>query len=399
MQKYFYPFITDDGIFLNEENIGFATAEIVEHKKTLQDYGIKSDEKYLTMKTKGVRSAKKTAYFPSSVRHKKSNVIFPIKVDPYGNKLPIHAGCCEQIKIALFANPYAGKTTYLCTTLLNPEFHNLLARCSKLSFGCDSYMQCGMDEFYETERRRLLEEKKYPGVTHMGQKGSFHYLVEDGERRVKKLLSITDYSGEDCLRISDDSIILNKYFFIMIAADDILSGRTSYVETVVKLINRIKTQRDDKDYTFIIMITKADLMDWQDPMMKRLSRNTLSRNTLRINDRGSLFEVLHQDGFDIDNFSNREKCIKALFKHYAPNFYNLLRNNTKGHVRFCMVASIGSKSEGLTYNRWNPYCIEEPYLCVLSKEGMFKKNYGISKLFVIMEETIYKLAGGETSYE
>ncbi len=43
MRKYFYLFITDNGIFLNEENIGFTTAEIVEHKKTLQDYGIKSD--------------------------------------------------------------------------------------------------------------------------------------------------------------------------------------------------------------------------------------------------------------------------------------------------------------------------------------------------------------------
>ena len=65
MRKYFYPFITDNGIFLNEENIGFTTAEIVEHKKKLQDYGIKSAEKYLTMKTKGLSYC---CLFCSSIR-------------------------------------------------------------------------------------------------------------------------------------------------------------------------------------------------------------------------------------------------------------------------------------------------------------------------------------------
>lgn len=96
---------------------------------------------------------------------------------------------------------------------------------------------------------------------------------------------------------------------------------------------------------------------------------------------GRMHQTIHGKGFDYETFNRRGECVRAYLRDQCPNFYNkLLHAVPQKHITFCMMASIGEEgsscvdengNEEKSFKNYKPFCIDEPILSVLAKQGMY----------------------------
>ena len=72
-------------------------------------------------------------------------------------------------------------------------------------------------------------------------------------------------------------------------------------------------------------------------------------------------------------FGKRSRALKNYFKHTASMFFNnLISMVPEKNITFAAIASIGVECEEI-YERgeYHPFCIDEPLLYVLNKQGLY----------------------------
>ena len=341
-----YTYVDDKGRKYFEEDIFFKTSDEDDMTKT---WKLKKGQKFpniLTPRTKAAESG-----FPMSLINKKTGKRTDQKVTKEGQLLPLHAGSCRQIKAICFALPFAGKTTFYLKTIMSQPFLNTLtgSRMAKdLSFMEDLVSRSGVQQHYCELLREIEEQRKIPGNTLKGLDVTFPYHVVSD--RDEALFCVTDISGEDCrdLEWSDSRIISNKYFLVMIDVEDIVQGKTGYVELVEQLLKSLKIHKADKDYAF--------------------------ENSVEIQNE-KLELCTHKNGFALDIFEEKEKEIERCLRYVCPNLVNLLRRYVGKRARFFLIATTGCDAQEFQAdpNNYKPYCIDEPWLYILLKENIISK--------------------------
>lgn len=364
-----YTYVDDKGRKYFEEDIFFKTSDEDDMTKT---WKLKKGQKFpniLTPRTKAAESG-----FPMSLINKKTGKRTDQKVTKEGQLLPLHAGSCRQIKAICFALPFAGKTTFYLKTIMSQPFLNTLtgSRMAKdLSFMEDLVSRSGVQQHYCELLREIEEQRKIPGNTLKGLDVTFPYHVVSD--RDEALFCVTDISGEDCrdLEWSDSRIISNKYFLIMIDVEDIVQGKTGYVELVEQLLKSLKIHKADKDYELLIILTKADkIKDYFE-----LDKDYAFENSVEIQNE-KLELCTHKNGFALDIFEEKEKEIERCLRYVCPNLVNLLRRYVGKRARFFLIATTGCDAQEFQAdpNNYKPYCIDEPWLYILLKENIISKT-------------------------
>lgn len=375
-----YPYIDEFGNVHEEKDIYFTDVDLYEGFSKPSDWGI-TDEKqrFPNVFTKKIVPLDKRG-FPTAVRSKMNGKIADIKVDENGRRLPIHAGSCEQINAIYFALPSTGKTTFYLTTLMSEKYLNALAYVNfSLSIVEDVSERNGAQLQYRRKLEEFEREKKLPGNTLKGQVIMFPYYVESKTKKI--LLCVKDTSGEDCLKFNwtAPEIINNKYFFVMISAEDILMDRYNYSEIISRLIQSLNLHRKDKDYEILVIITKSDLL-YADPYFRK---NEVENSIDYKN--GKIEFATHAWGFNMKQFKAKEDIIKDYLDYKCPNLMNKLRTVKKVH--FFMTASLGYSTSDNYYDQelCMPFSTDEPWIYILYKEGVYPGMTNISLKEKVME--------------
>lgn len=369
-----YTYVDDNGKKYSEEDIFFRASDEDDMTKT---WKLKKGQRFpniFTPRTKAVEYG-----FPMSIVNKETGKRTDQKVTKEGNLLPLHAGSCRQIKAICFALPSAGKTTFYLKTIQSQEFLNALtgSRVAKnLSFMEDLVSRSGVQQHYCKLLKDIEEQHALPGNTLKGMNVTFPYHVVSEQDEA--LLCVTDISGEDCkgLRWSDSRITSNKYFLVMIDIEDIIQGRTDYIDLVEQLLKSLKMHRVRNDYEVLIILTKGDKLK----NYFELDKEYAFENSIEIQN-GKLELGVHKNGFDLDIFEEKEKGIEQYLRYICPNLVNLLRRYLGKRVRFFLIAAIGCDLYEFqtNLNNYKPYCIDEPWLYILLKENIISKaNESIS---------------------
>lgn len=363
----FHAYVGDNGDIYHEEDIYFADQKMYEGEYDPEEWGIKDNKQNFPNSTTRLAEPVDKRGFPTVIRNKKTGKIADIKVNRSGVRLPIHAGSCPQVKAICFALPSTGKTTFFLTTLMSQRYLNALAAVnSSLNFTEDLTEPNGPQNQYRKKMREFERQRLLPGNTLPGQMVTYPYYVSSREKRI--LLSMTDVSGEDCknLKWNASRIIMNKYFLVMVSAADIINADGEYVEMIQKLINNLKIHRVDKNFEILFIITKADLlyedMDFEDTTD---FDNSIETNNSRIE------LMTHSNGFDRRRFERKEEIIKDYLSYKAPNLINNLTRTFKTRVHYFLIASLGTSVQGNQYDSYKPYSVDEPWVYILFREGLY----------------------------
>ena len=369
----FHPYIDESGNMLEEKDIYFTDADLYEGFSEPSEWGITNEkQRFPNVFTKKIVPLDKRG-FPTVVRSKINGKIADIKVDENGRRLPIHSGSCAQINAIYFALPSTGKTTFYLTTLMSEKYLNELAYVNfSLSVVEDVSERNGTQLQYRRKLEEFEYEKKLPGNTLKGQLIMFPYYVESKKNKI--LLCVKDTSGEDCLKFNwtAPEIINNKYFFVMISAEDILLERYNYSEMISRLIQSLSLHRKDKDYEILLIITKSDLL-YADPYF----RENEVENSIDYKN-GKIEFTTHAWGFNMKQFKAKEDIIKDFLDCKCPNLMNKLRTVEKVH--FFMIASLGYSAADNYYDQelCMPFSTDEPWIYILYKEGVYPGMTNIS---------------------
>lgn len=362
----FYTYIDDFGNEYSEGDIYFTNSEIYQYEEVVKYWNLKQGQRYPNIFTKGVKWEGKK--FPTCIKNKKNGIIASQKVSEKGAKLPIHAGSCRQIKTVCFALPNAGKTTFLLNSLMSRKFWNAVTELNhELTFEEDFISPNGTQKYYWELFKSWERNRQLPGNTLEGLSVTFPYYVN--YRNEEALLSITDISGESCKKLQWESpgVILNKYFFVMIDVVDIIRGNSEYLYLIENLLKNIRVHRSDRDYQILVVLTKADRI------IENFDKN-IFRNSIHLENDGNLYLTVHDEGFNEVAFRKKEHLIMNFLYKYSPNLMNLLNKFEKKRTRFFMTASIGCESSELyDPDNYNPICVDEPWLYILSRERLFPK--------------------------
>ena len=367
-------YIDDNGKILQENDIYFATDELIKKREDPAKWGVKKDgQNYPNIFTPGITAADGQHRFPTIVKHRKTGKIANIKVTKDGMRLPIHAGSCKQVKGICFALPQTGKTTFYLQTIMNERFQNMLASNSNIYFQEDLTETTSAQKTYRNKMLQLEKNQILPDTTLPGQKVTYPYYIK-GERN-DILFSLTDVSGEECKQLNwnSNSIIMNDYFIIMIGADDILHGNRNYTYIISQLVSKLRIQRPERNYHILIVITKADLLDWMnDPFLKKINTNTIG-----LKSDGSMYQKIHKNGFSKSSFDYREQILVDYLYQKCPNLMNYLLAEFGRHVHFFATASIGctpDETNHFSSEKYNPFSVDEPLLYILTKEKVFPEK-------------------------
>ena len=360
----FVPYVDSAGNELWEEDIVFESAS----KRGRQQVEMWSNEEEEPVE--GVRIYDKDirwcsdaeGTFPVVVKTKTREVLSQKISAKTGEKLPMHAGCAKQISVKMFGAPNCGKTTYI-HQLNDPALHNEIARGTSCFMSVDD----PYDSFKRQEYEKSLEKfqnKILPDPTLFGEEMKTHYYYIVGPTD-DAILTLGDASGEECLRLNWDSKILNhSHLIYMIEPKDLQSGKCEKLaEQVLPKLNVVK---EDKNYKVLIVITKSDLLDKDNELLKEAFENSISYAG------GKLTQITHAKGFDYKAFNRRSNAIRSYIADTCPNFYNkLIKTVPEGNLSFAMIASIGEECHGNTFENYCPFCIDEPILKILTEEGLY----------------------------
>ena len=169
----------------------------------------------------------------------------------------------------------------------------------------------------------------------------------------------------------------------MIDVVDIIRGNSKYLYLIENLLKNIRVHRSDRDYQILVVLTKADRI------IENFDKN-IFRNSIHLENDGNLYLTVHDEGFNEAAFRKKEHLIMNFLYKYSPNLMNLLNKFEKKRTRFFMTASIGCESSELyDSDNYNPICIDEPWLYILSRERLFPKLKMGEK--TVLEKLIEKL--------
>lgn len=311
--------------------------------------------------------------FPISV--KKEGQSYYIKTSRMTNEiLPIHAGSAEVLSVIFIGSPSAGKTVYFLQ-LVDEAFHDMLAKSTTCSFADDMPMESSVRKRYEEVKQNFKNQHILPPPNRRGEiiEPYFFYVQCEQEGRTRRaLLRLEDIDGEQCTEMEWESkIFRSNIFVLMIGADELLAAErgeaVQYTEVGKRFLSRVKAIRQDKEYEVRVMITKADLLDFNNPYLRNASENSVE-----VMENGKVVQTAHGNGFDYDIFSKRSKCVQDYLKNECPNFYrNLMNTIPPEQLDFCMVASIGEECNGNRFENYKPMFIDEPILSILTKENLY----------------------------
>ena len=374
-RRSYIKYTDSGGNELAEDEIVFTDEKSFQGKQTLEVWGEeeKNEVETYTVFSPGVEPVfDEAGNFPIALISPKGELMYLKVSAKTGEVLPIHAGCCRSLDVIYTGPPQAGKTVNILQ-MSDPAFHDTIVRNTNCSFEDDLPSSSPARKRYEEAGNRL-KDHILPEPTKRGEiiMPYVYYVTyeEDGQKK-NVLLRFQDIDGEECVDMSWSSKIFPyNYFFLTIGADELIAGEqglpVQYTKVVDKLIPRLRVLRRDMDYEMVVIISKCDLLDRNNPYLKTAFSNSIAL----VN--GRMYKTTHDKGFDFEAFNHRGDCVKAYLKSECPNFYNKLVNAVPDQkITFCMIASIGSDCEGSSFEDYQPFCIDEPVLSILAKSGMY----------------------------
>lgn len=363
-----------EGNLLAANDIGFADENLMTGKQNLDMWGFEEEnEDYLSLDMEDVIPVfDEAGNFPIALKTKEGRLAYLKVSRKTGEVLPIHAGSCPVLSVIFIGAPSAGKTVHFLQ-LCDPAFHDMLARNTTCSFEDDLPSDAPRRRRYE-EARVNFKNHILPPPNRRGEMILPYYFYvqykEEGKAR-RALLKLEDIDGEQCTDMAWNSkIFQSRFFVITIGADEILSGErgeeVQYTRVVSQLLPRLKVLRQDGDYEVLVMITKSDCLDMENKHLKKGTENTVELQE------GKWQQKVHDKGFDYEAYDRRSGCLRDYLKEECPNFYNKLVNAIPDkRLSFCMIASVGEECKEGRFENYKPFCIDEPVLSILAKEGLY----------------------------
>lgn len=372
--RSYIKYTDSSGNKLTEEEIFFTNEESLEKTQITQEWREKQKNiKLYTVSSPGVELIYDEAgNFPVALKTSEGEIMYLKVSAKTGEILPIHAGCCQSIDVIYTGPPHAGKTVNILQ-MSDEGFHDTIVRNTNCSFEDDLPSSAPARKRYEEAgnnlKKHILPEPTKRGETIM----PYVYYVTCTREEIKKhiMVRFQDIDGQECVDLSWRSKIFPyNYFFLTIGADELLAGEkglpVQYTKVVDKLIPKLRVLRRDREYEMVVIISKCDLLDHDNMFLKNAFNNSIIvRN-------GRMCQTIHDKGFNFEAFEYRGNCVKAYLKAECPNFYNKLVNSVPNQkITFCMIASIGAVCEGNSFDTYQPFCIDEPILSILARNGMY----------------------------
>lgn len=379
-RRCYIQYTDSSGNKLAENEILFTNEESFQGKQTLEVWG--DDQKNIqtyTVSSPGVELIyDDVGNFPIALESPEGELMY-LKVSvKTGEILPIHAGCCQSVDGIYTGAPRAGKTVNILQ-MSDPAFHDTIVKNTNCSIEDDLPISSLARKRYE-EAGNKLKEHILPDTTKRGEiimPYVYYITYMENDHCKHMLLRLQDIDGQECVDLTWKSKVFPyNYFFLTIGADELIAGEqgfpVQYTKVVDKLIPRLRVLRRDSDYEMIVIISKCDLLDRNNTHLRTAFQNSIEM----VN--GHMQQTTHNNGFDFTAFQHRGDCVQAFLRAECPNLYNkLIHTLPKQKITFCMVASIGATCEGNSFEEYHPFCIDEPILFILAKNGMYPiADYG-----------------------
>jgi len=375
---HYIPYKDSEGNRLEPSDIYFTDIENYHGKQTVDLWDETTEgTEYVTVESDDVKYIydEEVGNFPVALEYKGKMLYLKISKKS-GEVLPIHAGCCPSFDILMTGGPGSGKTVFViqCT---DEAFQDLLVRDNPgFSFQNDLPVESPFMKRYEQIRRDLKMEKKLPDPTRRGEillPYVFYVSYEEHGTVRRMLLNIQDIDGQffDNMPWTDQRLNSCNHIFFTVPADELLAAERGepvmYNKILDQLIPRFRMMRRNRDYHMTVIITKADLLKAKDypALGKILVNNSVAAEN------GAVKRVLHKNGVDLDALAERNNCVQEYLEQVSPRFLANVRSLLpKQNLNFCLVASIGEECHG-NYREMNPINIDEPFLSLLAREGMY----------------------------
>lgn len=332
----------------------------------------KRSDKKCTVSTPGVEYIfDDVGNFPIALRTPEGNVLYQKISKKSGEILPVHAGCCKSLDIVYAGAPFSGKTVHT-VQMSDPLFHDALARDTGCSIENDWPIGSDERKYYEEKIKDLRQHKRFESTKDGQNIVPAVFYVRYTEKTAEKkhiLIRLQDMAGEIYLKPPKENQY--GYIFYMIGADELIEEERGeiYKKVFDNLMFGEKNLSKKRNYELMIIITKADLLERDDPNLKA----AFEKNSVSMCD-GKWYQDTHGKGFNYEAFNKRGECVEAFLKEQCPNFTNRLINDVpKEHIKFSMIASIGAnvKDGEKKFQEYKPFCIDEPVLSVLADQGMY----------------------------
>lgn len=372
-QLNYIPYTDCGGNELGPEDILFVFEDEESDKQMVEIWGEEETERDgLTVYSEGVSYIfDKGGNFPIALRSKDGQLAYLKVSKKTGEILPYHAGCCP-VKSLLAVGPSASAKTVYTLQLTDPALHDAMARDTQFSIEDDLPSEAPGKKKYE-RAREALKQGILPEPSKRNENITYFYYVRYGGSETEKsvLLKIDDIDGEQCVDMKWNSkIFQSNYLILTVGADEIMAGErgeaVQYPKVLDQLLPKIRVLREEKNFEILVTITKSDCLDSEHPYLQGAYDNSI-----RIID-GKLEQVSHASGFNYDAFHKRSRCVQNYLRKECPNFYNKLTNTIpKENLTFCMIASIGEECVDNQFENYNPFCIDEPILSILTRAGMY----------------------------
>lgn len=373
----YIPYMDSMGNTLSEDEILFTKEEYLGGKQKLEIWDMpesEKEEKVYTVNSDDVELIfeEEIGNFPTALITATGEKMYLKISAKSGEVLPMHAGAIPSLDGIFAGPPSAGKTTSILQ-ICDEAFFDMVARETDCCLWDDIPVQSEARKRYE-QKREDFKNHILPPPTMRNEEISpyvFHISYMQGNMKKHILLKLQDFDGQDCVSVDWDSKLLPyKFFLLTIGADELIAGEhgqvVQYSKVVDQMIPKLKVMRNDPDYEIVVIISKCDLLDRDNPYLKNAFHNSIEM------DNGKMIQKIHGKGFDYQQFNQRSGCIKAYLKNECPNFYNKLANSIPEHnLSFCMIANVGEECKDNKYVNYRPFCIDEPILLILASRNMY----------------------------
>ena len=371
----YVEFCDSAGNKLKKEDILFTDEKFIKKEQEIDTWEMEEEEvKYVTVEEEGITPIfDETGNFPIALETEDGHRVYLKISNETEEILPIHAGCCPSLNVIFIGAPSAGKTVHFLQ-LCDPAFHDMLARGTTCSFQDDMPADDERRQRYEEARKNMKDKKILPEPNRRGEvivPYYFYVQSQTGDETRRALLRLEDIDGQQCTEMEWESKIFNSNIFIIaIGADELLANErdeeVQFTKVVRQLLPRLRVLRPDGDYEILVMITKCDLLNFENVNLKAATENTIVMDGNKIRQR------VHGEGFDYRVFNERSQCIQDYLEDECPSFLQNLRYAIPDEkLNFCMIASIGEECIDNRFERYNPMFIDEPILSILVKEGLY----------------------------
>ena len=106
--------------------------------------------------------------------------------------------------------------------------------------------------------------------------------------------------------------------------------------------------------------------DWRN-FQKVIDKAVLSANNSVSSEEDWVVEV----NKPIKTGKGKEEIIKDYLSYKAPNLINNLTRTFKTRVHYFLIASLGTSVQGNQYDSYKPYSVDEPWVYILFREGLY----------------------------